>query len=88
MSEQIAYRADYGDWVRMADGRPGTVVRTNPAYGRPPGAEESSPGVYYEVMFKGGWEETYYEWDAQPGVLFKYRATEPVQPFTVVSQEA
>lgn len=80
------YIAEYGDWVRLADGRAATVVKANAAYDN----RGDRPGAYYALMFKDGDEKTFYHWEGDD-FLTENRFTGKIvtQPlFTVVSQEA
>lgn len=80
------YIAEYGDWVRMADGTGAAVIAANAAYDN----AADRPGCFYTLMFKGGEEKTYYHWK---GDDFLTRASwanvkTTVPLFTVVSQGA
>lgn len=85
LSRAVRYIAEYGDWVRLADGRAATVVRAQPCSTTVTGAM----GAYYDLMFKGGHEITVFHWDGDDHLTFGHPSRAETMPlFTVVSQEA
>lgn len=81
----VRYIAEYGDWVRLADGRAATVTRTQPV----DTTDSSRFGAYYDLMFKGGDGITVYHWDGDDHLTFGHPSRPETLPlFTVVSQEA